>query len=210
MFFDDDVISENGSYRFITSLHMAQPAITSSKSTIESTGKWCEICSKLRTMTPERHQWIRFAVFTVNFEHISHVFKCFLGWLWASICLLGNSFFTRIILTKFETVAIYLHYSICEILVLPTLGEGKQERKIRNISLLFLTLQKLTYLLYIISPTTPTEISHSLAIFSELVKVVKTKLIFRFFSALLAYVDLILPKSIDNDLIPLHVCIVLL
>ena len=69
-----------------------------------STGKWCEICSKLRTMTPERHQWIRFGVFIVNFENISHVFTCFLGWLWASICLLGNSFFTRIILTKFETV----------------------------------------------------------------------------------------------------------
>ena len=55
------------------------------------TGKWCEICPKLRTMTPERHQWIRFGVFIVNFENISHVFTCFLGWLWASICLLGNS-----------------------------------------------------------------------------------------------------------------------
>ena len=69
-------------------------------------------------------------------------------------------------LTKFETVAICLQYGICQILVLPTLGEGKQDGKFRNIPAFFdpseinaLAIQ------YIIPPATPTEISHSLAIF---------------------------------------------
>ena len=33
----------------------------------------CEICSKLTIKTPERRQWRRSGVFTVNFEHISHL-----------------------------------------------------------------------------------------------------------------------------------------
>ena len=32
------------------------------------------ICSELTTKTPERCQWRRFAVFTVNFEHISNLY----------------------------------------------------------------------------------------------------------------------------------------
>ena len=32
----------------------------------------CKICSKLRTKTPERHQWCRSGVFIFNFEHISY------------------------------------------------------------------------------------------------------------------------------------------
>ena len=38
----------------------------------------CEICSKLTIKTPERRQWCRFGVFTVNFEHISHLILVFL------------------------------------------------------------------------------------------------------------------------------------
>ena len=33
----------------------------------------CEICSKLKIRTSERHQWRRSGVFIVNFEHISHL-----------------------------------------------------------------------------------------------------------------------------------------
>ena len=33
----------------------------------------CEICSKLTIRTSERHQWRRYGVFIVNFEHISHL-----------------------------------------------------------------------------------------------------------------------------------------
>ena len=32
-----------------------------------------EICSKLTIKTPERRQWRRSGVFTVNFEHIYHL-----------------------------------------------------------------------------------------------------------------------------------------
>ena len=38
----------------------------------------CEICSKLTIKTPERRQWGRSGVFTVNFEHISHLVLVFL------------------------------------------------------------------------------------------------------------------------------------
>ena len=38
----------------------------------------CEICSKLTIKTPERRQWRRSGVFTVNFEHISHLALVFL------------------------------------------------------------------------------------------------------------------------------------
>ena len=38
----------------------------------------CEICSKLTIMTPERRQWRRYGVFTVNFEHISHLVLVFI------------------------------------------------------------------------------------------------------------------------------------
>ena len=33
----------------------------------------CEICSKLTIKTPERRHWRRYVVFTVDFEHISHL-----------------------------------------------------------------------------------------------------------------------------------------
>ena len=42
-----------------------------------NTRKRCEICSKLSIKTPERRQWRRSGVFTVNFEHISHLFLMF-------------------------------------------------------------------------------------------------------------------------------------
>ena len=58
------------------------------------------------------------------FFNIFHtLFKYFFGWLRASIYLLGNNFFTKIILRMFGIVAIwYLKYAICETLVLPMLG----------------------------------------------------------------------------------------
>ena len=34
--------------------------------------------SKLTIKTPERHQWRRYGVFIVNFEHISHFILVFL------------------------------------------------------------------------------------------------------------------------------------
>ena len=37
-----------------------------------------EICSKLTIKTPERRQWRRSGVFTVNFEHIYHLVPVFL------------------------------------------------------------------------------------------------------------------------------------
>ena len=38
----------------------------------------CEICSKFRIKTPERHQEVCSGVFIVYFEHISHLFLVFL------------------------------------------------------------------------------------------------------------------------------------
>ena len=38
----------------------------------------CDICSKLTIKTPERHHWRRFGIFSVNFEHISHLVLVFL------------------------------------------------------------------------------------------------------------------------------------
>ena len=38
----------------------------------------CEICLKLTIKTPERRYWRRSDVFTVNFEHISHLVLVFL------------------------------------------------------------------------------------------------------------------------------------
>ena len=47
--------------------------MTCSKLTIETLEQGCEICSKLTIKTPKRRHWRRFGVFTVNFEHISHL-----------------------------------------------------------------------------------------------------------------------------------------
>ena len=47
-----------------------------------STGKRCEICSKLTVKTPERHRWRRSGVSIINFEHILILFYCFYCWLW--------------------------------------------------------------------------------------------------------------------------------
>ena len=38
----------------------------------------CEICSMLTIKTPERRHWLHSGVFTVNFEHISHLVLVFL------------------------------------------------------------------------------------------------------------------------------------
>ena len=43
-----------------------------------NTGTRCEICSKLTIKTPERRQWHRSGVFTVNFKHILHLVLVFL------------------------------------------------------------------------------------------------------------------------------------
>ena len=48
------------------------------KVSIGNLRKRCEICSKLTTKTPERHQWLRSGVFIVNSENISHLFLMFL------------------------------------------------------------------------------------------------------------------------------------
>ena len=40
--------------------------------------KMCEICSTLAIKTPEQRHWHCSSVFSVNFEHISHLFLVFL------------------------------------------------------------------------------------------------------------------------------------
>ena len=58
---------------------MAHPAnIYLFKVNNRNTRKRSEICSKLTTKTPTRRQWRRSGVFTVNFEHILHLFVVFL------------------------------------------------------------------------------------------------------------------------------------
>ena len=37
-----------------------------------------EICSKLIIKAPERRHWLRYDVFIVNFEHVSHLVLVFL------------------------------------------------------------------------------------------------------------------------------------
>ena len=39
-----------------------------------NTRQKCEICLNSTIETPEQRHWRRFGVFTVNFEHISHIF----------------------------------------------------------------------------------------------------------------------------------------
>ena len=41
------------------------------KANNRSTRTWCEICSKLTIKTPERRQWFRSGVFTVNFKLVN-------------------------------------------------------------------------------------------------------------------------------------------
>ena len=43
-----------------------------------NTRRRCEICSKLTIKTPEQRIWRRSGIFTVNFEHISHLVLVFL------------------------------------------------------------------------------------------------------------------------------------
>ena len=45
-----------------------------------------EKCSKLTIKTPKQRQWRRSGAFTVNFEHISHLFLMFLLLIWTSKC----------------------------------------------------------------------------------------------------------------------------
>ena len=58
---------------FVGYKFLAQPVFTYSKLTIKALEQMCETCSKLTIKTPKRRQWRRFGVFTVNFEHISHL-----------------------------------------------------------------------------------------------------------------------------------------
>ena len=51
---------------------ISKETFTGSKSTIKSSRRKCEICSKLKVKTLERR------LFIVNFEHISHIFPVFL------------------------------------------------------------------------------------------------------------------------------------
>ena len=51
--------------------------MTCSNSTIETVEKSYEICSKLTIKTPERRQELRFGVFIVDLEHISHLLLVF-------------------------------------------------------------------------------------------------------------------------------------
>ena len=59
-------------------LFLAQLAITSLKSKIDLLEQGMTICSKLTIKTPERRQWRRSGVFTVNFEQISLLVLVFL------------------------------------------------------------------------------------------------------------------------------------
>ena len=59
-------------------LFLAQLAITSLKSKIDLLEQGMKICSKLTIKTPERRQWRRSGVFTVNFEQISFLVLVFL------------------------------------------------------------------------------------------------------------------------------------
>ena len=43
------------------------------KVSVRSSRKRCKICSKLTIKTPERRQWSHSGVFSVKFEHISHL-----------------------------------------------------------------------------------------------------------------------------------------
>ena len=61
------------------------------KSTKKNSRKWCEICAKVTTKTPERRQWHCSGVLIVNFEHISNLFLVFYCWLWAGKSWLGKS-----------------------------------------------------------------------------------------------------------------------
>ena len=54
------------------------PAITClSKVNNRNTRKRCEICLTLTIETQKRRQWRRYGIFSVNFEHISHLFLVF-------------------------------------------------------------------------------------------------------------------------------------
>ena len=57
----------------MSAMVVTQPAFTYSKLTIKTLEQRCEICSKLTIKTSKRHQWRRFGVFIVNFEHILHL-----------------------------------------------------------------------------------------------------------------------------------------
>ena len=55
-----------------------QLALICSKSKIEILEKGVEYVWKITIKTPKRRQWRRSDVFTINFEHISHLFLMFL------------------------------------------------------------------------------------------------------------------------------------
>ena len=50
---------------------------------VNSRNTRCEACSNLTIKTPERRHWRCFAVFIVNFEHISHLVFVFLLLTWS-------------------------------------------------------------------------------------------------------------------------------
>ena len=67
----------------------SQQTFTSSKSTIETLEKRCEICSKSTVKTLERRQGRHSGVFIVNFELILQLFLVFLL-LNLSLCLFAG------------------------------------------------------------------------------------------------------------------------
>ena len=62
----------------ITSIPKQQLDVQRFKVNNRNTRTGCEICSKLTKKIPEQRQWRRSGIFTVNFEHISHLVLVFL------------------------------------------------------------------------------------------------------------------------------------
>ena len=69
-------------------------------------------CLKLTIKTPERRQWSRSGVFTVNFEHITHLVLVFLlltvsNWMSAGTWLLSAKWSWLKILAKYSSLQIF-------------------------------------------------------------------------------------------------------
>ena len=76
------------------------------------------ICSELTTKTPERCQWRRFAVFIVNFEHISNLYLAFvllnLSTLMLTAYIAANS---TIPIKFFRNITLYCSITCQEIVI---------------------------------------------------------------------------------------------
>ena len=84
-------ITEYGRSFFAKLVNGYQANIYLFKVNKKNSRKWCEICAKVTTKTPQRRQWHCSGVLIVNFEHISNLFLVFYCWLWAGKCWLGKS-----------------------------------------------------------------------------------------------------------------------